>query len=59
MTDTDSEKLDDVLKVHVLKVIGRYRNLTLAAMALDMDRRTLYRWLDKWGINPEKARQSA
>jgi transcriptional regulator of acetoin/glycerol metabolism len=55
---SDGEKLDDVLRAHVLKVIGRYANLTLAAIALGMDRRTLYRWLKKWDIDPEKARQS-
>lgn len=43
--------IDDVVKAHVIVVLDTLDgNVVRAARALDIDRRTLYRKLEKWGI---------
>jgi transcriptional regulator with PAS, ATPase and Fis domain len=56
---TDPDNLENVIKRHVLEVIGKYGTLDRAASVLGVNRRTLYRWLENWGISPDNARATS
>ena len=52
---TDTPSLDEIKKRYVLYVINRARgNMSRAAKILDVDRRSLYRMLARWEIEPFK-----
>jgi len=55
---TNPDDLNAVIKKHVLEVISRHANLLHAAQALGVNRRTLYRWLEDWGVSPDTARET-
>lgn len=48
---------DEILRVHVTSVCEQLNwNMVQTSRALDVDRRTLYRWLKAWGVDPSEAR---
>ena len=48
-----TEDLDHAIKQQIISMILKYRNMTNAAIALNMSRRTIYRYLEKWKIKTE------
>jgi transcriptional regulator of acetoin/glycerol metabolism len=48
--DVELRSLHDVLREHVIAVLTAcHGNRTLAARALQIDRKTIYRMLQRWG----------
>ncbi|HEX2229613.1 MAG TPA: helix-turn-helix domain-containing protein [Candidatus Binatia bacterium] len=56
---SDTPSLDEIKKRYVLYVINRVRgNISRAAKVLNVDRRSLYRMLARWKIEPFAAAES-
>ena len=52
--------LEQVKKRHALELLRETSwNVTHAATRLGVDRGTLYRWLEGWGIDPDRERRKA
>lgn len=48
----DGFKLDNVIKLHVLRVLEHFEwHMVNTARALDIDRRTLYRMIERYKIS--------
>jgi len=54
LQDAQLRSLRDVLREHVIAVLTAcHGNRTVAARALQVDRKTIYRMLQRWSAQPE------
>jgi DNA-binding protein Fis len=58
--DYELVSLDEIERIHILRVVDAVRgNKTVAARVLGVDRKTLYRKLEQYGILPRRRRRAA